>query len=100
MAKRKVKAPIGYHFMIKSDNDFYIMKTTRSYSKHSANGYTSSLTLDVEVKGSHDSSTTTQRTATATSSTGRTTTTRTVRQASPRTTSSGSSGSSSSGGGY
>ena len=101
MAQRKIKAPIGYHFMVReSDNDFYLMKTSGSYSKHSAGGYTSSLTLDVEVKGSHSSSTTTQRRATATSSSGRTTTTRTVRPAPVRTTSSGGGSSSSSGGGY
>ena len=97
MAKRKVKAPIGYHFMIReSDNDFYLMKTSGTYSKHTAGGYTSSLTLDIEVKGSHSSSTTRQRRSTAVSGTGRRTTTRTVNTTRRAT----SGGSSSSGGGY
>ena len=97
MAKRKIKAPIGYHFMVReSDNDFYLMKTSGVYSKHTANDYTSSLTMDVEVKGSHSGSTTQQRRSTAVSSTGRRTTTRTVAPA--RRTTSGGSGSS--GGGY
>ena len=97
MAQRKIKAPIGYHFMVReSDNDFYLMRTSGTYSKHVSGDYSSALTLDVEVKGSHSSSTTTQRRSTATSSAGRTTTTRTVAPV-RRTTSSGSG---SSGGGY
>ena len=81
MANIKIKAPVGYHFMIKStDNkDFYLMRTASTgYSKHSADGYSSALSVDVELKGTHTVSTTTQRTATATSSSGRTTTTRTT----------------------
>ena len=97
MAKRRVKAPIGYHFMIReSDNDFYLMRTSGTYSKHTAGDYTSSLTLDIEVKGSHSSSTTRQRRSTAVSNTGRRTTTRTVNTTRRAT----SGGSSSSGGGY
>lgn len=110
MTTAKVKAPIGYHFMVRErDNDFYLMRTIGRYVKHEAGEYISSLTIDVEVKGSHSSastpSATTQRRSTATSTSGTTTTVRTTpttRTTTVRTPSSGSSssGSSSSGGGY
>ena len=76
---KKVKAPIGYHFMVReSDNDFYLMRTSGRYVKHTSGDYSSALSVEIEVKGTHSAPTTTQRTATATSSTGSTTTTRTV----------------------
>ena len=84
--------------------DFYLMKTAATgYKKHSADGYSSALSVDVELKGGHTVSTTTQQTATATSSSGRTTTTRTVTPTrATRVNYSGGGGSSSgsSGGGY
>ena len=65
--KAKVKAPNGYHFMVReSDNDFYLMKTNpKGYSKHTSGNYVSSLDISVEVKEQHISDSTTQRTATA-----------------------------------
>ncbi len=96
MATKKVKAPIGYHFMVReSDNDFYLMGTSGRYVKHTSGEYNSALSVDIEVKGSHSAPVATQRTATATSSSGSTTSTRTVTP-----TRSTSSTRSSSGGGY
>ncbi len=107
MTTAKVKAPIGYHFMVREkDNDFYLMRTIGRYVKHEAGEYVSSLSIDVEVKVGHlRNDTTGQRVATATSVSNRTTTVRTTpttRTTTVRTPSSGSSssGSSSSGGGY
>ena len=108
MANVKVKPPIGYHFMINSTDtsDFYLMTTDPTgYKKHSAEGYSSALSIDIELKGGHTAPVATQRTATATSSTGRTTTTRTVTPTrTTRVNYSGGGGSSSSsgssGGGY
>ena len=66
----KVKAPIGYHFMVReTDNDFYLMKTHfKGYVKHTSGEYASALEIDVEVKGQHIPSGTTQRTSVSTSS--------------------------------
>tara|TARA_R100001463_G_scaffold15207_1_gene39777 strand:+ start:1171 stop:1491 length:321 start_codon:yes stop_codon:yes gene_type:complete len=102
MATVKVKAPIGYHFMIReSDNDFYLMGTTGRYVKHEAGGYNSALSIDIEVRGSHAAPATAQRTASATSSSNRVTTTRTTRTTpTPTPTRTTSSGSSSGGGSY
>ena len=50
---KKVKAPIGYHFMVKSSSDFYLMKTAGSYKAHTSGEYNSSLALEVDVKASH-----------------------------------------------
>ncbi len=107
MANVKVKAPIGYHFMINTtdSSDFYLMATAVSgYKKHSADGYASALSIDIELKSGHTAAAATQRTATATSSTGRTTTTRTTTPTrATRVNYSGGGGSSSSGssgGGY
>jgi len=83
---KKVKAPIGYHFMVKNNNDFYLMETSGEYSKHTAGGYTSQLSLDVQIKKSH---TTTSTSVSASSSTTRTST-RTV--SSRRTSTSTSTG--------
>ena len=50
MANVKVKAPIGYHFMINSTDtsDFYLMTTDPTgYKKHSAVGYSSALSIDI-----------------------------------------------------
>jgi len=99
----KVKAPIGYHFMVReNDNDFYLMKTHyKGYSSHTSGEYVSSLDISIEVKGQHIPDSTTQRTATATSSSGRSTTTRTispVRSSSVRYTNTSSSSGSGSGG--
>jgi len=110
MANKKVKAPIGYHFMIKNSTDFYLMKTAGSYKAHVHGEYTSSLALEVEVKQSHIGSsvtpatvntTTPTRTVRTTSSTP--TRTRSVYGRGTRTTGGGggySGGGSSSGGGY
>ena len=114
MANVKIKAPVGYHFMVNSTDskDFYLMKTASTgFKKHNVGGYSAALSIDIEVKGGHINldgtpvqSATTQRTATATSSTGRTTTTRTVTptRATRVNYSGGGGGSSSgsSGGGY
>ena len=80
MATRKVKAPVGHHFMVReSDNDFYLMKTHYTgYEKHTVGEYSSSLSVDIRFEGAHVPTTTTQRKATATTSTGTTTTTRTI----------------------
>ena len=79
MAKVNVKAPVGYHFMVKADGAFHLMKTgSAGYIAHTEGEYTSQLSVPIEVKGTHIPTTTTQRTATATSSSGSTTTTRTT----------------------
>ena len=109
MANVKIKAPIGYHFMINGtdSSDFYLMGTAvTGYKKHTAGAYSSALSIDIELKSGHTVDTTTQRRATATSSSGRTITTRTVAPVrtsyNPSSSGSSSSGSSSSGssGGY
>ena len=107
MATRKVKAPVGHHFMVReSDNDFYLMKTHYTgYEKHTVGDYSSALSVDVRFEGAHTPTTTTQTRAVATSSTGSTTTTRTrtvnnnrsTSVSYPSTRSSSSSGSGSSG---
>ena len=102
----KVKSPIGYNFMVReTDNDFYLMKTHfKGYVKHTSGEYASALEIDVEVKGQHIPSDTTQRTSVSTSSSGARTTTRTIQPT--RSTrvrynnTSSSSGGSSGGGGY
>ena len=104
----KVKAPIGYHFMVRgTDNDFYLMKTHfKGYVKHTSGEYVSSLEIDVEVKGQHIPSGTSQTTSVSTSASGARTTTRTIqptRSTRIRYNSNGtssSSGGSSGGGGY
>lgn len=79
MAKVNVKAPVGYHFMVNSEGLFYLMKTASTgYVEHTAEDYTSQLSIAMDVRGSHATSDTTQRTATATSSSGSSTTTRTT----------------------
>ena len=80
--------------MVKNSSDFYLMKTAGSYKSHVSGEYSSSLSLEVEVKQSHTGSS-------VVSSRARTT----VRTTSSRTTSSNISttnrgSSSSSGGGY
>ncbi len=104
MANVKIKAPVGYHFMVKSTDskDFYLMRTASTgYKKHNADGYSSALSVNIELKGSHIVSTTTQRTATATTSSGRTATTRTTTPTrATRVNYSGGSSCGSGGGGY
>ena len=84
--KQKVKSPIGYHFMVKNDNDFYLMRTSGKYSEHTAGEYTSQLSIDIEVKDSHlgGSFATTGAVATTTSTTPRAT--RTVTRTATRST--------------
>jgi|TARA_R110001592_G_scaffold71397_1_gene218325 hypothetical protein len=103
MATKKIKAPIGHHFMVRnSDNDFYIMKTNYlGYSVHTDGDYVSALSVDVEFKGTHTPAPTTSSRATATTPTGRTTQTRTTtptRSTSVNYSNRSSSGGSSSGG--
>jgi len=79
MAKATVKAPVGYHFMVNSIGAFYLMKTSSiGYVEHTEDNYTSSLSVSLEVMGTHSQATTAQTTATATSSSGATTTSRTT----------------------
>tara|TARA_R110000824_G_scaffold140097_1_gene305666 strand:+ start:563 stop:856 length:294 start_codon:yes stop_codon:yes gene_type:complete len=96
MATAKVKAPVGYHFMIEEGGIFYLMKTAPTgYQAHTDGEFTSQLTVDIQVKGTHVPVSTIQRTATATSANGSTTTTRTI---SPTRSTTSSGGGSSSGG--
>lgn len=44
--------------MVKNNNDFYLMETSGEYSKHTAGGYTSQLSLDVQIKKSHTTTST------------------------------------------
>lgn len=98
MATKHVKAPVGYHFMVKSDGSFYLMKTASTgYEVHTSGEHTSQLSVAMEVKGTHQSASTTSTTATATSSSGRATTTRTAPR---RTTTTSTSSRTTSGGGY
>ena len=97
MAKTNIKAPVGHHFMVKTNGHFYLMKNSAAgYVSHIEGEHTSQLSMAIEVRGTHTPTTTTQRTATATSATGSTTTTRTT--SSTRGTTSSGGGSSS--GGY
>jgi uncharacterized membrane protein YgcG len=112
MTTKKVKAPIGYHFMVKSSTDFYLMRTAGSYKPHQHGEYVSKLSLELEVKSSHIGSSVTPATANTTTPTRtvRTTSstptrTRSVYGRGTRTTGggggySGGGGGSSSGGGY
>jgi len=98
MATKHVKAPVGYHFMVKSDGSFYLMKTASTgYEVHTSGEHTSQLSVAMEVKGTHQSASTTSTTAAATSSSGRTTATRTAPR---RTTTTSTSSRTTSGGGY
>jgi hypothetical protein len=98
MATKHVKAPVEYHFMVKSDGSFYLMKTASTgYEVHTSGEYTSQLSVAMEVKGTHQSVSTTSTTATTTSSSGRTTVTRTAPR---RTTTTSTSSRTTSGGGY
>jgi hypothetical protein len=90
MAKATVKAPVGYHFMVDSIGAFYLMKTSSmGYVEHTEDNYTSSLSVSLEVMGTHSQTTTTQTTATATSSSGATTTSRTISPTNTTSTSTG-----------
>jgi len=104
MATKHVKAPVGYHFMVKSDGSFYLMKTASTgYEVHTSGEHTSQLSVAMEVKGTHQLASTTSTTAAATSSSGRTASTRTTTTrrttATPRSTTTTSSRTTS-GGGY
>ena len=58
MATKKVKAPVGYHFMRNKEGDFYIMENPPTgYKRHFEGKYSSTLTIEVELKeGGHTSS--------------------------------------------
>jgi hypothetical protein len=50
MAIKKVKAPVGHHFMRNKEGDFYLMENPPTgYRRHFDGPYNSSLTIDVEV---------------------------------------------------
>jgi len=54
MAKVKVAAPEGYHFMVDVSNAFYIMKNPVSgYKEHAEGMYSSQLFIMMEVRNSH-----------------------------------------------
>jgi len=99
---KQVKAPVGFHFMIKDSTDFYLMRNAPTgYVKHEAGDYSSSLTLEVELKGSHAASSTRTTVSRSTSSAGTTVTrTSTPTRSTTVTYTSPSSGGSSGGGGY
>ena len=68
MAKVKVAAPEGYHFMVNTSNAFYIMKNPISgYKEHTESMYVSQLFIMMEVRNSH---TTTQPQQTTEQTTG------------------------------
>ena len=98
MAKVNVKAPVGYHFMVKDDGAFYVMKTSGTYAVHTAGEYTSQLSVAMDVRDTHTVTPTQQTTAssTRTTSTRRTTTPRRTTTSTRSTGSTGSGG----GGGY
>jgi len=108
ITKTKVNAPEGYHFMIRLNGSFYLMKG--AYTAHTLNnGDKSSPYVMMQYQTTHPtgmvSTTRTSSTAaigrTVTRSTRSTRTTAPVRSTVSRTsTSSGSSSSGSSGGGY
>ena len=106
MAKTKVNAPEGYHFMVKSDGSFYLMKNPASgYKAHTlTNGDKASEYIMMTYKTQHPAPTVASSPTTPARTVGRSvrTTNRTIRNTSGRSTrtstSSGSSGSS--GGGY
>ena len=76
MAKTKVAAPEGYHFMIKKNGNFYLQKG--KYTRHSLkNGDRSSRFVELEYLTEHPSELSTGTTTT-------TTTTTTVRPPRPR----------------
>jgi len=75
MAQASVKAPVGYHFMVDKNNNFYLMKTSDTgYEPHELSGFKSQLSVLMEVKTSHTSTTSTATSTARTSSTQRTTT--------------------------
>ena len=103
MAKTKVYAPEGHHFMVNKEGGFYLMKNPASgYKAHTVGGEKSSLYILLEVRDYHQatpvSSTTSSR------GTYNNTTTRRARRTTTtarRSTSSGGGRSGgSSGGGY
>ena len=50
MTIKKVKAPVGYHFMRNKEGDFFLMENPPTgYRRHFDGPYSSSLTIDVEV---------------------------------------------------
>jgi len=102
MAKTKVYAPEGHHFMVNNEGGFYLMKNPVSgYKAHTVNKEKSSLYVLLEVK---DHVPTTKTTVASSSTYSNTTATRSSssrvarpsRRSSSTSTSSGSSG----GGGY
>jgi len=101
MAKTKLYAPKGTHFMIKKQGGFYLMKNPASgYKEHTtANGERSALYVFIELKESHESlaptTVSTPRQSARRTPTRRTTTTTNRTTSTPR-----SSSGSSSGGGY
>ena len=104
MAKTKVYAPEGHHFMVNNEGGFYLMKNPDSgYKAHTVNGEKSSLYILLEVKDYHVAPRSTAVRSRTYSS--RPSTTRTARRAVSTTSttvtrSTRSSGRSSGGGGY
>ena len=98
--KTKVFAPEGYHFMVKKNGSFYLMRG--AYTAHTlSNGDKSSEYVMIQYLTEHPSGPTASSPRTASRTVGRTvnTTSGTVTNTSGRSTTTSSSGSSS-GGGY
>ena len=105
MAKTKVSAPEGYHFMIKKNGNFYLQKG--EYTRHTLkNGDRSSRFVELEYLTEHPSELSTGTTTTTTTTTVRPPRPRSSTPASTRivkrsnTSASSASSGSSSGGGY
>tara|TARA_R110001583_G_C5573217_1_gene402252 strand:+ start:191 stop:505 length:315 start_codon:yes stop_codon:yes gene_type:complete len=104
MAKVKVNAPEGYHFMINKSGGFYVMKTAATgYVAHTLeDGSKSSEYINMPYETSHTSPIKSNRSSRASRTAGPTvrTTNRTVTNTGSRVTRTTSSGGSSGGGGY
>ena len=105
MAKTKVYAPEGHHFMVNNEGGFYLMKNPVSgYKAHTVNKEKSSLYVLLEVKD-HVSATNTTVASSSTYSNTTTTRSSNSRVARPSrssrsSSSTGNSSGSSGGGGY
>ena len=84
MAKATVKAPVGYHFMVHPNSNFYLMETSAAgYEPHTDGDFKSQLSVEMEVKESHTTITpaaptsATSRSSSSTASSSTTSTSRT-----------------------